>query len=66
MTKTTKPSGAARVGFTLGRKAFARISAVEGIRLSASMERRFSEFDRQDLPAAERRLAIARDLGGKR
>jgi hypothetical protein len=46
--------------FTLGRGGFARISAVEGIRLSPEMERRFREFDRLGLSAGDRRKAIAR------
>ncbi|HEX4095565.1 MAG TPA: hypothetical protein VHX64_02495 [Caulobacteraceae bacterium] len=45
--------------FTLGRKGFAKISAVEGIHLSRAMEDRFREFDRQGLSPAERRKAIA-------
>lgn len=60
MTKTPDKPGNAKAGFTLGRRGFARISAVEGIRLSSDMEERFREFDRQDLSASERRKAIAR------
>ena len=65
MTKTldTKPQA---TGFTLGRNGFARISAVEGIRLSAAMERKFADFDRRGLSAPERREAIARDYGKSR
>jgi len=51
--------------YTLGRKSFAKISAVEGIRLSPEMEARFSDFDRKDLSAAERRQEIQRDYGRK-
>ena len=43
---------------TLGRDRFAKISAVEGIALTASMKRRVAEFDRRGLSAEERRQAI--------
>jgi hypothetical protein len=46
--------------FVLGRKGFAKISAVEGVRLSPDMEERFREFDRRGLSAGARRQAIAR------
>ena len=49
----------ARPGYTLGRKGFAKISAVEGIRLSADMEKRFRDFDRQGVPASDRCKSIA-------
>lgn len=42
----------------LGRSAFEKISAVEGIKLSRSSERMFSEFDRQGLSAEQRRKAL--------
>ena len=61
----TKPSGKTRdleVGFTLGRRSFAKISAVEGIHLGADMEQRFREFDRQGISASERRKSIVRAL----
>lgn len=59
----TKPAGKTRdleVGFTLGRKGFAKISAVEGICLGADMEQRFREFDSQGISASERRKSIVR------
>jgi hypothetical protein len=46
--------------YTVGRSAFARISAVEGIRLTEEMQRDFSEFDREGLSDKDRRKAIAR------
>ncbi len=46
--------------FTLGRAAFAKISAVEGIRMTAAMEEEFREYDRQGLSAEERRRIISR------
>ena len=60
MSKTHGRSGAPKAGFTLGRTGFAKISAVEGISLSAEMEQRFRDFDRQGLSASDRRKAIAR------
>lgn len=45
---------------TLGRERFAKISAVEGIHLTAAMHRRTAEFDRKALSAAERRRLIIR------
>jgi hypothetical protein len=46
------------VGTRIGRQAFAAISAVEGIRLTAEMKRRTAEFDRKGLTTAERVRAI--------
>jgi hypothetical protein len=42
----------------IGRKRFAAISAVEGIRLTPEMERRLAELDRKGLTAEERIRAI--------
>jgi hypothetical protein len=53
----TKSSGKA---YVLGRRAFAKISAVEGIRITPEMEALFREFDRKGLSADERRETIAR------
>jgi hypothetical protein len=55
---TSKKTGNA--GFVLGRERFAKISAVEGIKLSDSMKKRISESDRKDLSAEARRAAIIR------
>ena len=67
MTKTLgEPSKRGAKEFTLGRQGFAKISAVEGIRLSPEMEARFREFDRKDLSASERRKALARTFGKAR
>ena len=60
MSKTPTKLGAAKAGFTLGRSGFANISAVEGIRLSSEMEKRFRDFDRDGLSASDRRKVIAR------
>jgi hypothetical protein len=39
---------------TIGRKRFAAISAVEGIKLTPEMERRAAELDRKGLTPEER------------
>jgi hypothetical protein len=62
MKMTRKPStkqkkGESR-GFKLGRAQFAKISAVEGMRLSQQMIREFEEFDQNGVSADERRRAI--------
>jgi hypothetical protein len=44
----------------LGRERFAKISAVEGIELTAGMKKRVADFDRRGLSGEERRLAIIR------
>ena len=67
MTKTLiPPSKSAAKGFKVGRRAFAKISAVEGIYLSPKMARDFGEFDRKGLSADQRRKAIARKYGAAR
>jgi hypothetical protein len=45
-------------GMTIGRKRFAAISAVEGIKLTPEMERRVAELDRKGLTPEERIRAI--------
>jgi hypothetical protein len=50
----------AKDGFVVGRAKFAKISAVEGIKLTPSMNKRAAEFDRAGLSPEERRLAIIR------
>jgi len=42
----------------MAREAFAKISEVEGIRLSDEAKRTFEDFDRRKLSAEERRRAI--------
>jgi hypothetical protein len=58
--KNGAASSAARIagGFKIGRESFAAISAIEGLHLTAEMERAFREFDRKGLSADERRQAI--------
>jgi hypothetical protein len=60
--KTANKSAA---GFTLGRGRFAKISAVEGIHLSGSMEKDLREFERKGLSAEERRKVISGKYGTK-
>ncbi len=45
---------------TIGRVAFAKVSAVEGIRTTPTMDADFREFDRKGLSADERRRIISR------
>ena len=52
--------------FVLGRSGFAKISAVEGLKITAAMEAEFREFDRIGLSPTERRAAIARKYGRNR
>jgi len=52
--RKTKP------GMILGRERFAKISAVEGIELTADMRSRAADFDRRGTPPRERRRAIVR------
>jgi len=47
-------------GFRLGRAAFEKISAVEGVHLSKTVKGEFRKFDRKGLSADERRRAIMR------
>lgn len=63
---TTKTPKRPAKGFTLGRGSFAKISAVEGIALSAGMKSEFSRFDKQELSPEERRKALARKYGKAR
>ena len=51
--------------FTLGREAFAKVSAVEHVEISPEMQRQFHEFDRMGLSAAERRRSILSKYGKK-
>jgi hypothetical protein len=56
---TSKVGRSATTGtFVVGRSRFAKISAVEGVELTAHMKERRAEFDRQGLSPEERRRAI--------
>jgi hypothetical protein len=69
MRKTSKPrkpdrnSPYAAGEITIGRKGFAKISAVEGIVMSKSMEMVFRELDRKNASPEVRRKALARKYG---
>jgi hypothetical protein len=48
------------MGFVIGRAGFAKISAVEGIRLKPAMEKRAAEAASKGLSAEEYRESIVR------
>ena len=50
-------------GYVLGRARFAKISAVEGIRLTPEIQQDLLDFDKLGLSAVERRKRIARKYG---
>jgi hypothetical protein len=61
MTKRKSPPKTAKTGrFVLGSDRFAKISEVEGIRLTAAMKKRASEAQAKGLTAEEYRVAIIR------
>lgn len=49
-----------KVSVTIGRQRFAKISEVEGIKLSDEMRQRAADFDRRGSSAEERRTTIIR------
>jgi hypothetical protein len=51
--------------FTVGREAFAKISAIEGLNLSGEMWQDFRKFDREGVPHEKRRRAIVSKYAGK-
>lgn len=53
-----RPTASQSPKFVLGRAAFDRISAVEGLSRDAASEAMFADFDRRGLGDEERRLAI--------
>lgn len=59
------PDGRSHESFTIGRDGFAKISAVEGLRLSREMKQDLRDFDRKGLSDHERGRAIARKYGRK-
>ena len=66
MPQATKNRGRKAGTYTLGRKRFAKISAVEGIHVTPEMEEEFRDFERRGLSPDERRREIARKYGPKR
>lgn len=66
MVKASRPSKRRPTSsVTIGRRGFAKISAIEGIKLSAEAEEDFREFDRLGLSPAARRRALLRKYGRK-
>lgn len=65
-TGTKKTPKRAENALTIGRSGFAKISAVEGIRLSPEMLADFQEFERKGLSPAARRKAIIGKYGKTR
>ena len=59
MDSPRRSSKTAGKTLTLGLAGFAKISAIEGVRLSSDSRRMFEEFDRKGLNAEQRRKAIA-------
>jgi hypothetical protein len=49
--------------YKIGRRAFAKISAVEGIYITAAMDEEFREFDKRGLSPQQRRTAILKKYG---
>jgi hypothetical protein len=61
MPKQKRPTGKTnKTSFVIGRAGFAKISAVEGIRLNPTMEKRAAEALSKGLSAEETRKAIIR------
>jgi hypothetical protein len=60
-----RPTPSQSPGFVLGRAAFDRISAVEGLHRDAASEAMFVDFDRRGLALEERRQAIRARHGAK-
>jgi hypothetical protein len=61
MAKQKNPTGnSGRSGFVIGAAGFAKISAVEGIRLKPAMKKRAADAASKGLSAEETRNAIIR------
>ncbi|HEX5005602.1 MAG TPA: hypothetical protein VFV70_00735 [Hyphomonadaceae bacterium] len=52
--------------FLIGRRAFAKISAVEGIRMPREMQADFATFDNEKASPSQRRSALASKYGAKK
>jgi hypothetical protein len=63
MSQPTRTPNKPRAGYTVGRSAFAKISAVEGIELTPNMDADFREFERRKLSPDDRRNAIKAKYG---
>ena len=60
MERTPQVQKVGNHGYTIGRDAFAKISAVEGIHLTKEMRRDFQIFEQKGLSPKDRREAIAK------
>jgi hypothetical protein len=61
MPKQKRPTGkTSKAGFVIGQDRFAKISAVEGIRLKPGMKKRAAEASSEGLSPDEYRKAIVR------
>ena len=58
--KTSQIQKEGHRGYTIGRDAFAKISAVEGIHLNEEMQRDFQAFEQKGLSPKDRREAISK------
>jgi hypothetical protein len=63
MNKISKKPSQKGVGFSFTLDEFEKISAVEGITLSAELKDDFASFDRQGLSNEKRRQIIAEKYG---
>jgi hypothetical protein len=63
MRKISRSPKDAAKSYTIGRRALAKISAVEGIHLSEEVNEDFREFERKGLSPQDRRHAISRKYG---
>jgi hypothetical protein len=61
--KTTKRAKAAGERVTIGLAGFAKISAIEGLRMTRDMKATFKDFDRKGTSPRERRAAIIKKYG---
>jgi hypothetical protein len=59
-SETIRYEGQKKGGFVVGRASFGKISAVEGIRLTPTMQERAADAERKGLSAEEYRQTIAR------
>jgi len=63
--RTQGPDGRLHKSFTIGRDGFAKISAVEGLRLSREKKQDLRDFDRKGVSDHERGRAMVRKYGRK-
>ena len=60
MKKASQTQKGGNGGYTIGRDAFAKISAVEGIYLTKEMREDFKAFEQKGLSSQDRREAISK------